>query len=160
LPGLPDIEMKDTVHPIEVQGSPLVGTIFRDVTWGDCDPAGIIYYPNYYRWIDSGTWNLIFMTGLTPATLRSEYPGMDTPVAACNLEFHNPAPFGAKAEVRSFVEHWSGKSFKVHHDIIRGDGVRLARGSEIRVWVGNTPGGGMRAHKIPDSFKNRFFTPR
>jgi acyl-CoA thioesterase FadM len=45
---------------------PLVGTIVRDVTWGDCDPAGIIFYPNYFRWIDSGTWNLFFTVGLTP----------------------------------------------------------------------------------------------
>ena len=31
-----------------------MGTIERDVTWGDCDPAGIIYYPTYFRWIDAG----------------------------------------------------------------------------------------------------------
>ena len=25
----------------------------RTVEWGDCDPAGIIFYPTYYRWMDA-----------------------------------------------------------------------------------------------------------
>ena len=24
-----------------------------DIAWGHCDPAGIIYYPNYVRWFDA-----------------------------------------------------------------------------------------------------------
>jgi acyl-CoA thioesterase FadM len=23
------------------------------VAWGDCDPAGIVYYPNYFHWFDT-----------------------------------------------------------------------------------------------------------
>jgi YbgC/YbaW family acyl-CoA thioester hydrolase len=138
---------------------PLVGTIFRDVTWGDCDPAGIIYYPNYFRWIDSGTWNLFFAVGLTPERLHAEYPDMDMPIVSTQLEFANPAPFGARAEVRSFIEHWGGKSFRVRHEILRGDGASLGAGSETRAWVRAAPGGPMRAEAIPESLKSRFFVP-
>jgi len=140
-------------------GAPLVGTLQRDVTWGDCDPAGIVYYPTYYRWIDASTWNLFFLSGFTAQSIRTEYPGMDTPVVACGLEFHKPAIFGDKAEVRTFVEHWSGKSFKMHHEIVRADGVRLAHGTEVRVWVENNAGV-IRARPVPDSFKRRFFVKR
>ena len=28
----------------------------RTVEWGDCDPAGIIFYPTYYRWMDAASW--------------------------------------------------------------------------------------------------------
>jgi len=136
---------------------PLVATIVRDVTWGDCDPAGIIYYPNYFRWIDSGTWNLFFAAGLTPQHMRAEYPEMDMPIVATQLEFANPAPFGALAEVRSFIQHWGGKSFRVRHEIVRADGVRLGAGSETRAWVRAVPGAGMRAETIPEGLKSRFF---
>lgn len=34
--------MKGCVHPV------LVG-------FGDCDPAGIVYYPNFFRWFDEAT---------------------------------------------------------------------------------------------------------
>lgn len=139
--------------------APLTGAIQRDVTWGDCDPAGIIYYPTYFRWIDAGTWNLFFLAGLTPASLRAEYPAMDMPAVSSSLEFRNPAPFGAKAEVRSRVEHWGGKSFRISHEIVRADGAQLAVGSETRAWVENTRGAGLRAQTIPESLKRRFFRP-
>lgn len=136
---------------------PLVATLVRDVTWGDCDPAGIIFYPNYFRWIDSGTWNLFFTVGLTPERMRAEYPQMDMPIVSAQLEFANPAPFGARAEVRSFVEHWGAKSFRVRHEIVRADGARLGAGSETRAWVCMAPGGAMRAEGIPEGLKSRFF---
>ena len=138
-------------------GSPLAGIILRDVTWGDCDPAGIIYYPVYFRWIDAGTWNLFFLAGLTPEHLRTEFPRMDMPAVASSLEFRNPAPFGVTTEVRSRVEHWGGKSFRVRHEVIRADGAQLATGSETRAWVENMPGGRLRAHAIPDALRQRFF---
>jgi 4-hydroxybenzoyl-CoA thioesterase len=136
---------------------PLVASIVRDVSWGDCDPAGIIFYPNYFRWIDAGTWNLFFAVGLTPERMRAEYPQMDMPIVSAQLDFANPAPFGARAEVRSFVDHWGGKSFRVRHEIVRADGVRLGAGSETRAWVRAAPGGELRAETIPLGLKSRFF---
>lgn len=151
--------MNEAARTKLAQGSVLVGTIARDVTWGDCDPAGIIYYPTYFRWIDAGTWNLFFAAGFTPASLRAEYPGMDMPAGSSAMEFRFPPTFGDKVEVRSHVEHWGGKSFKVLHEIVRTDGVLLANGRETRVWVRNAPGEGLRSHAIPESLKKRFVLP-
>ena len=25
------------------------------IEWGDCDPAGIVYFPNYFRYFDGST---------------------------------------------------------------------------------------------------------
>lgn len=147
--------MRDAVNPV----TPLVGTIVRDITWGDCDPAGIIYYPTYFRWVDAGTWNLFFLAGLTPAKMRSEHAGMDMPAVNANLEFRNPAPFGSRAEIRSFIEHWGGKSFRVRHELTRDDGALLAVGSETRVWTKMDAEAGMRGTRIPDILRQRFFVP-
>jgi acyl-CoA thioesterase FadM len=84
---------------------------------------------------------------------------MDMPIVSTQLEFANPAPFGVRAEVRSYVEHWGGKSFRVRHEIVRGDGAKLGEGSETRAWVRAAPGGVMRAEPIPESLKSRFLVP-
>ena len=34
----------------------IVGVFPCQVHWGDCDPAGIIFYPTYFRWMDAATW--------------------------------------------------------------------------------------------------------
>ena len=34
------------------------------VGWGDCDPAGIVFYPNYFRWFDDASWRLFEAGGL------------------------------------------------------------------------------------------------
>ena len=26
-----------------------------EISWGDCDPADIVYFPNYFRWFDAST---------------------------------------------------------------------------------------------------------
>jgi acyl-CoA thioesterase FadM len=61
--------------------------------------------------------------------------------------------------VRSHVEHWGGKSFKMLHEVVRSDGVVLANGRETRVWVHNTLGEGLRSHPIPEALKKRFMLP-
>ena len=44
----------------------LTNTRLIRVQWGDCDPAGIVFYPRYFEWFDAGT-ILLFekATGLT-----------------------------------------------------------------------------------------------
>ena len=38
----------------------------HDVTveWGDCDPAGIVYYPSYFRWCDQASHRLLLAAGV------------------------------------------------------------------------------------------------
>lgn len=40
-----------------------------DITFGDCDPAGIVFYPNAFRWMDAG-----FHTLLRPVGVRDPLP--------------------------------------------------------------------------------------
>ena len=43
----------------------------RTVEWGDCDPAGIIFYPTYYRWMDAASWHLFAEAGYSAARMRA-----------------------------------------------------------------------------------------
>ena len=100
--------------------------------WGDCDPAGIIFYPTYFRWFDAATWALFASVGYTAKRMRAEHLAM--PLVAADCEFKAPAEQEDCAEVRSRIARWGGKSFTIGHDVVRADGTLLARGSETRVW--------------------------
>ena len=35
------------------------------VEWGDCDPAKIVFYPNFFRWMDAASWAFFAANGLS-----------------------------------------------------------------------------------------------
>jgi 4-hydroxybenzoyl-CoA thioesterase len=127
-----------------------------EVHWGDCDPAGIIFYPTYFRWIDAASWALFAAVGYDPKRMRSEHLAM--PLVSAECQFLFPAQHGDRCEVRSRIDRFGGKSFVVEHDIVRADGTALAKGKETRVWgrhVGG-PGTPMKGEPIPEELKQRF----
>ena len=34
------------------------------IEWGDCDDAGIVFYPNYFRWFDNAFHHLLRQCGI------------------------------------------------------------------------------------------------
>ena len=137
----------------------IVGTFPAEVHWGDCDAAGIIFYPTYFRWFDSATWALFGSVGHGVKAQRTR--GMCMPLVAAECEFVAPAEPGDRCEVRSRIVRWGAKSFVVSHEVIRSDGTTLARGSETRVWGRHVtgPGSPMKAQVIGEDVKALFRAP-
>jgi 4-hydroxybenzoyl-CoA thioesterase len=133
-----------------------VGVLPCRVQWGDCDPAGIIFYPTYFRWMDAATWALMESVGYTPRRMREEHLAMPLVTAEC--QFVSPALQGDRCEVRSSIARFGGKSFVVSHEIVRSDGTVLAKGSETRVWgrYSAGPGTPMKGETISDEVKALF----
>ena len=127
-----------------------------EVQWGDCDPAGIIFYPTYFRWFDSATWAFFASVGHTAKRMRAEGRSMPLVVAEC--QFENPAEQADRCEVISQIVRFGGKSFVVAHEVVRLDGTRLARGAETRVWGRHVegPGSPMKGETISEDLKALF----
>jgi 4-hydroxybenzoyl-CoA thioesterase len=132
------------------------GRFLSEVQWGDCDPAGIIFYPTYFRWMDAATWAFFASIGYHPKRMRAERLSM--PLVSADCQFLFPAEQGDRCEVRSRIARFGGKSFVVVHDVCRDDGKVLAKGSETRVWGRITGGAGapLKAETIPDAVKALF----
>jgi 4-hydroxybenzoyl-CoA thioesterase len=126
------------------------------VHWGDCDPAGIIFYPTYFRWMDAATWAFMEAVGYPPQRIRAEHLAM--PLVSAECEFLAPAVHGDRCEVRSRIARFGVKSFVVAHEITRSDATALAKGSETRVWgrYESGPGSPMKGETIPDALKALF----
>ncbi len=124
--------------------------------WGECDPAGIIFYPTYFRWFDAATWNMFAQAGYHAKRMRAEHLAM--PLVAADCQFRHPAEPQDRAEVRSRILRWGGKSFVVGHDVVREDGTLLAQGSETRVWgrYVEGPGSPLKGEPIGEELKALF----
>ncbi len=128
------------------------------VSWGDCDPAEIVFYPNYFRWFDAGTWHLMATAGLPPQALynRPDFAGM--PVLDAQSRFVKPSRFGETISVHSRILDWSEKTFRVGHHIYNA-GELAVEGGETRIWVRKDATGRVRGAAIPPDVVERFGTP-
>ena len=134
----------------------IVGRFPCQVHWGDCDPAGIIFDPTYFRWMDSATWAFLESVGYGAKRMRAEHLAM--PLVSAKCDFLAPAEQGDRCEVRSRISRFGGKSFVIAHDILRSDGAELAKGVETRVWgrFSAGPGTPMKGEAIPEALKVLF----
>jgi len=134
----------------------ITGRFACQVQWGDCDPAGIIFYPTYFRWMDAATWAFMDSVGYSPKRMRTEHLSM--PLVSADCQFISPALHGDRCEVRSRIARFGGASFVVAHEMLREDGSVLARGAETRVWGRYASGLGspLKSEKIPEEVKALF----
>jgi YbgC/YbaW family acyl-CoA thioester hydrolase len=140
----------------EAEFRPVVGSFACQVQWGDCDPAGIIFYPTYFRWMDAACWALFASVGYDAKRMRAEHLAM--PLVSADCQFLYPAEQGDRCEVRSSIVRFGGKSFVVAHEVQRADGMALAKGTETRVWGKFEAGAGTRLRGVamPEDLKARF----
>ena len=144
------------MHAAAEEFKSIEGRLPCQVHWGDCDPAGIIFYPTYFRWMDSATWAFLESVGFDAKRMRREHRAM--PLVSAECQFLAPAEHGDRCEVRSRIGRFGGKSFVVLHEIARHDGALLAKGSETRVWgrYESGPGTAMKGETIPELVKALF----
>ncbi|UCE31150.1 MAG: acyl-CoA thioesterase [Burkholderiales bacterium] len=91
------------------------------VEWGDCDPAGIVFHPNFYSWIDAAVRHMFEEAGLDKPTMVHKHGWKGVPVVENGARFLRPATFGERIVVESSVVDWQPKRFRLEHRIVRGE---------------------------------------
>jgi 4-hydroxybenzoyl-CoA thioesterase len=118
------------------------------VEFGDCDPADIVFYPNYFRWFDHCTAALFRAAGLPLRELFKSHGVLGIPIVDARARFIVPSTFGEELEVESSVTEWRKSSFVITHRFFR-KGVLLLEGWETRVWAAAHPTDAHRMRGIP-----------
>jgi 4-hydroxybenzoyl-CoA thioesterase len=120
------------------------------IEWGQCDPAGIVFYPQYLIIFDSSTGWLFERTGLTPSAMRGKYGIVGMPIIEVGARFSAPCRFDDEVVVESEVSEWGRSSFTVRHRILKGGELALD-GFEKRVWAAphTERPGAIKAQPIP-----------
>jgi 4-hydroxybenzoyl-CoA thioesterase len=104
------------------------------IEWGQCDPAGIVFYPHYLIIFDASTGLLFARTGLAPSEMRKRYGIVGMPLVEQGTKFLTPCRFDDEIIVESEVGEWGRSSFTVRHRVLKG-GDLAVDGFEKRVWA-------------------------
>lgn len=114
------------------------GTEF-EVEFGDCDPVRIVFYPNFFRWMDSAARHFFAAAGVPSWSETERTDGIiGAPLVDASARFLRPATYGERITVETSVAEWRGKTFVLMHAIRRA-GTVLVEGTETRVLVRRHP---------------------
>jgi 4-hydroxybenzoyl-CoA thioesterase len=106
-----------------------------DVQFGDCDPAGIVFFPNFLRWMDAASLSFFMQCGLPPWRELVKTRGIvGTPLLEINTHFIQAATYGESLVITTSVEAWRAKVFVQLHRVMRADTL-VCEGRETRAFV-------------------------
>jgi 4-hydroxybenzoyl-CoA thioesterase len=130
-------------------------TIKVEIQFGDCDPAGIVYYPNYFRFFDNATAGLLSAAFAMHKRNWLEHYGIaGIPMVDTGARFIKPSRFGDVVDIRSEITELGRSSFSVKHTVLR-DGEVAIEAHEKRVWVVRDEQGGIRSAPLPDDVRQK-----
>lgn len=125
------------------------------IQFGDCDPAGIVYYPNYFRMFDNATAALLSAAfGMNKRLWLEHYRIVGIPMVDTRAKFFIPSQFGDVIDIRSDVVELGRSSFSVRHQVLRGSDLAI-EAHEKRVWVKHDSSGTIRSTPLPDDVRTR-----
>lgn len=123
------------------------------VDWGHCDPAKIVYNPNFFDWMEHGLSALFSASGFAFADAFVAHPELrGTPLVRSEADFRGPARVGDTLVLSSKIVRWGRTSFDIAYEFLL-DGKAIVTGKQTRVWSGIDETGQLRALPIPDEIR-------
>lgn len=126
------------------------------IEWGDCDPAGIVYFPRYFEYFDACTVALFECAGFRKQEMLQTFQIAGIPVVDVKTRFIKPSTFGDDVIVESCIPTWGNSSFVVQHRLLKDD-VLAVECFETRVWVARKQGNKkFEATPVPEEVRRKF----
>jgi 4-hydroxybenzoyl-CoA thioesterase len=118
------------------------------VEFGDCDPAQIVFFANYFRWFDECTTALFKAAGLPLQKLFKAHGVIGIPLVDARARYILPSFFGDELVAESCVTEWRKSSFVISHKFLR-DSELAVEGWETHVWAAAHPTEANRMQGVP-----------
>jgi 4-hydroxybenzoyl-CoA thioesterase len=141
---------------------PARGTVrhVQRVEFGDCDPARIVWFPNFFRWIDAASRHFFVACGVPPWHELEQSRGIiGTPLVDTQARFHATATYGDELLLDVHIAEWRPKTFVQRYRIWRADadgpadGTTLVTCDEVRIFGGRSATGKLFAHPVPEDLR-------
>ena len=125
------------------------------IDWGDCDPAGIIFYPRYFDIFDASTSALFErVLGMNKLELLKAFNFAGFPLVRTRARFLRPTRYGDDVMVETKVA-FGRSSFEIEHRLsLKGE--TCVECSEKRVWVVREPNGRFKSRLVPEEVIKKF----
>ncbi len=110
-----------------------------NVMFGDCDPAGIVFFPNFAKWMDASSLNFFMKCGVPPWRELVKTTGIiGDPLLEVRIKFMRSATYGETLLIHTSIDEWRDKVFVQRHVIKRGEDM-LCEGTETRAFCARLP---------------------
>lgn len=127
------------------------------VEFGDCDPARIVWFPNFFRWIDAASRHFFVQCGVPPWHETERTLGIiGTPLVDTHAKFIKTVSYGDVLQIHTSVAEWRGSSFVHRHRMLRdkpagvaGEPDLIMECDEVRVFAARVPGEATAIKAVP-----------
>ena len=120
------------------------------IEWGDCDPAGIVFYPRYFAMFDASTAALFAAAlGMPKIAWTKRFGILGIPMVDTRASFSIPSAYGDEVVIESRVTAFRRSSFDIQHRLLKADGAVGVEGFETRVWTARDPADPARIRATP-----------
>ena len=134
----------------------LSNTLSRRIEWGDCDPAGIVFNPNFFAFFDHGTTMLYEAAGWPKQVMLEKFGAAGCPLVNTQAAFKAPCRYGDDVTIVSSIADIRNSSFDIRHELFHGEKL-CVEGFETRVWTTRDPETGrLGSAPIPEEVASRF----
>jgi 4-hydroxybenzoyl-CoA thioesterase len=123
-------------------------TMDVEIRFGDCDPAGIVFFPRYHRWMDAASLHFFMECGIPPWHVLETTTGIiGTPLLEHHTRFLKSATYGERVTITTRIDEWHRKAFIQKHTVTRGEDL-ICESLETRVFCVRDTQDRRRIHAI------------
>ncbi|MDF3416324.1 acyl-CoA thioesterase [Sulfitobacter sp. M57] len=101
-----------------------------DISFGDCDPVGIVFYPNAFRWMDATFHTLLRRYG-GHSQVCKQLEAVGLGLVDASAQFKHPMRDGDTLDLRTQVVEWSQRTVTLGYEG-RVQGKLAFTGREVR----------------------------
>ena len=130
------------------------------VEFGDCDPACIVWFPNFFRWIDAASRHFFSECGVPRWEETTRTMGViGTPLVDTRSRFVKTASYGDTLQIHVSVKEWREKSFvqayRITRDTPGSEPDLIMECDEVRIFAARRGDGtnSIRAVPIPPTIR-------
>jgi 4-hydroxybenzoyl-CoA thioesterase len=111
----------------------------QPVTFGDCDPAGIVFYPNYFAWFDRTFHDWLRQFG-GHASICKSLGALGLGLMEVNAKFRSPSRDGDVLDIHLSIEAWDRRALRLTYEV-QIAGRTAVSGQEVRGLFKTSPTG-------------------
>jgi 4-hydroxybenzoyl-CoA thioesterase len=126
------------------------------VEWGDCDPYGIVFYPNFYKWMDSAQWSYFNKIKQPITKLEKIYGIVGLPLVHTEANYTSACYREDILKIETRLIKITKSTIKLAH-VIKRKNIEVCSGSETRIWAKNIEGK-IVSSPIPNEVRKVFNT--
>jgi 4-hydroxybenzoyl-CoA thioesterase len=124
-----------------------------EVSWGDLDPAAIVFYPRFFAWSDAAAHRFFRALGAPMDRLLAQQR-ISFGLVACSAQFVSPVRQGDRLRCRTTVVKIGTASLELEHAFRVGRRA-VAKVREIRVCMDLSDPRSLKARELPGRLRRR-----